>query len=56
MLETFNNVHQEDIDVCNSVQRGLASRLFSPSALARQEDGLVRFHRYLTECMIRPRG
>lgn len=54
LLEAFNHVHQEDIATCNLVQRGLSGRLFKPTALAtQQEEGLIRFHRYLTERMTR---
>ena len=56
MLDTFNTVHQEDMMACNRVQRGLGGRLFKPTALSKQEEGLVRFHRFLTERMTRAEG
>jgi phenylpropionate dioxygenase-like ring-hydroxylating dioxygenase large terminal subunit len=52
ILESIQAVHAEDITVCEGVQRGLSSRLFRPTALAHQEATLVRFHRYLAECML----
>jgi phenylpropionate dioxygenase-like ring-hydroxylating dioxygenase large terminal subunit len=51
-LQFLDTIHQEDIRTCDSVQRGLQSRLYRPTALAKQEDCLVRFHRYLADRML----
>ena len=42
-------IHAEDIPMCEGVQRGLASRVWQPGRLSRQEATLARFHRYLAE-------
>ena len=50
-LEFLNAIHQEDIQTCDRVQRGLASQFYKPTALATQEHGLARFHHYLAQRM-----
>ena len=49
IAEVVRRVHLEDIAVCAGVQRGIASRLWQPGPLARQEACLARFHGYLAE-------
>jgi phenylpropionate dioxygenase-like ring-hydroxylating dioxygenase large terminal subunit len=45
--EFLTEVHGQDIEMCEGIQRGLMSRMWRPSRLAHQEDTLVRFHRFL---------
>lgn len=47
IVEQVKLVHAEDIEMCDGIQRGIAGRLFVPTRLARQEETLARFHRYL---------
>ena len=47
--QVLREVHQEDIPVCEGIQRGIRSRLWEPGPLSRQEATLHRFHRYLAE-------
>ncbi len=47
--EQTTKVHLEDIEVCDRVQQGLASRLWEPGVLSRHEGALTRFHHYLAE-------
>lgn len=42
----ITDVHLEDIPVCLGIQRGLASPLWQPGRLSRQERPLEIFHRY----------
>ena len=56
MCATVNTVQQGDMMACMRVERGLGGRLFKPTALSKQEEGLVRFHRLLTERMTRAEG
>ncbi len=47
--QLVSEIHLEDIPVCESVQRGLSSRLWEPGPLTHYEEALARFHRYLEE-------
>ena len=49
IVESASTIHLEDIAVCERVQRGLQSRLWSPGLLSRHEAALTRFHHYLGE-------
>lgn len=49
LLKAANEVHLEDIGVCDAVQRGIQSRLWTPGPLSAQEGALTRFYRYLAE-------
>jgi phenylpropionate dioxygenase-like ring-hydroxylating dioxygenase large terminal subunit len=51
LRKIVEEIHGQDIAMCEGVQRGLRSRLWQPSRLARQEDTLVGFHRFLAERM-----
>jgi phenylpropionate dioxygenase-like ring-hydroxylating dioxygenase large terminal subunit len=43
------DVHREDIPVCEGIQAGLQSRLWTPGRLSVQEATLRHFHRFLAE-------
>ena len=53
IVESASTIHLEDIAVCERVQRGLQSRLWSPGLLSRHEAALTRFHHYLGEQLAR---
>lgn len=42
-------IHDQDIPMCEGVQRGLRSELWKPGRLSTQEKPLWLFHRYLVE-------
>jgi phenylpropionate dioxygenase-like ring-hydroxylating dioxygenase large terminal subunit len=50
--ETLDQIHREDIPMCEGVQRGLASGLWTPGPQSRQERCLWLFHRWLAEQML----
>jgi phenylpropionate dioxygenase-like ring-hydroxylating dioxygenase large terminal subunit len=49
LVDSAAEIHREDIPVCEGVQRGVQSRLWSAGSLSRHEATLIRFHRYLAE-------
>jgi len=49
VAEQVQKVHLEDIAVCESVQRGMQSRLWRPGPLSRLEGCLGRFHAHIAK-------
>lgn len=49
LIDAITQVHLEDIPACEAVQHGIASRLWQPGPLSRQESCLARFHQYLAD-------
>lgn len=49
LLAAARQIHLEDIEVCDAVQRGLQSRLWEPGQLNPREGALTRFYRHLAE-------
>ena len=50
-LEASDDVQQEDVAICESVQRGVSSRSYDTGRYARTETGMYQFHRLLAEDM-----
>jgi phenylpropionate dioxygenase-like ring-hydroxylating dioxygenase large terminal subunit len=49
----LDEIHQQDIEVCLGIQRGLESRLWRPGRLnAVHEETMWKFHRYLADQML----
>jgi len=48
-LEASDDVQQEDVAICESVQRGVSSRSYDAGRYARTETGMYQFHRLLAE-------
>lgn len=48
-LEASDDVQQEDVAICESVQRGVSSRSYDTGRYARSETGMYQFHRLLAE-------
>lgn len=48
-LEASDDVQQEDVAICESVQRGVSSRSYDTGRYARTETGMYHFHRLLAE-------
>jgi len=48
-LEASDDVQQEDVAICESVQRGVSSRSYDTGRYARTETGMYQFHRLLAE-------
>ncbi len=48
-LEASDDVQQEDVAICESVQRGVSSRSYDTGRYARSEGGMLQFHRLLAE-------
>jgi len=48
-LAASDDVQQEDVAICESVQRGLGSRHYDVGRYARSETGMYHFHRLLAE-------
>jgi choline monooxygenase len=46
-LEASDDVQQEDVAICESVQRGVSSRSYDTGRYARSETGMYQFHRLL---------
>jgi choline monooxygenase len=46
-LEASDDVQQEDVAICESVQRGISSRSYDTGRYARSETGMYHFHRLL---------
>jgi choline monooxygenase len=46
-LEASDDVQQEDVAICESVQRGVSSRSYDTGRYARTETGMLQFHRLL---------
>jgi choline monooxygenase len=46
-LEASDDVQQEDVAICESVQRGLGARSYDTGRYARSETGMYQFHRLL---------
>jgi choline monooxygenase len=53
-LEASDDVQQEDVAICESVQRGVSSRSYDTGRYARSETGMYQFHRLLAEEMRAP--
>ena len=54
-LEFSDEIQQEDIAICEAVQRGLASGQYQPGRLCpRRESGLWHFHNLLRDAYSRP--
>ena len=50
-LDASDDVQQEDVAICESVQRGVSSRSYDTGRYARTETGMYQFHRLLAEDM-----
>ncbi|MSR63117.1 MAG: aromatic ring-hydroxylating dioxygenase subunit alpha [Planctomycetes bacterium] len=48
-LEASDDVQQEDVAICESVQRGVSSRSYDTGRYARTETGMYQFHRLLAK-------
>ena len=49
----LDGIHQQDIEVCLGIQRGIGSRLWRPGRLnAVHEETVWKFHRYLADQML----
>ena len=48
-LEASDDVQQEDVAICESVQRGVSSRSYDTGRYARSETGMYHFHRLLAQ-------
>ena len=48
-LEASDDVQQEDVAICESVQRGVSGRSYDTGRYARSETGMYQFHRLLAE-------
>ncbi len=53
-LEASDDVQQEDVAICESVQRGVSSRSYDTGRYARSETGMYQFHRLLAEDLRQP--
>ena len=49
-VEQIRMVHLEDIPVCDGVQRGYRSPLYTSGPLSHLEGGIWHFHRFLQRC------
>ena len=49
VCQAVNDIHLEDIPMCEGIQRGIQSRLWQPGPLSVHERCLQQFHRYLAE-------
>lgn len=49
LLESFREVHLQDIAACEGVQRGLESRIWRPGPLSVLERCLTEFHQHLAK-------
>jgi choline monooxygenase len=54
-LEASDDVQQEDVAICESVQRGVSSRSYDTGRYARSETGMYQFHRLLAQELRQPR-
>jgi choline monooxygenase len=48
-LEASDDVQQEDVAICESVQRGVSSRSYDTGRYAKSETAMYQFHRLLAE-------
>ena len=48
-LEASDDVQQEDVAICESVQRGVSSRSYDTGRYAKSETGMYQFHRLVAE-------
>ena len=51
-LEASDDVQQEDVAICESVQRGVSGRSYDTGRYTRTETGMYQFHRLLAEDML----
>ncbi len=52
LLRVSDAIHQEDIPLCEGIQRGLQSRVWQPGRLSPLEKTVWLFHRYLAEKLL----
>lgn len=53
-LEASDDVQQEDVAICESVQRGVSGTSYDTGRYARSETGMYQFHRLLAEDLLAP--
>ncbi len=52
LLRASDAIHQEDIPLCEGIQRGVRSRVWQPGRLSPLEKTVWLFHRYLAEKLL----